>query len=217
MMRRNSAANFGAHLMGIISVTSFVSLDGVMQSPGAPTEDPSGGFTHGGWFIPFVDDAFGSFIVGILQRPAALLLGRKTYDIFAAHWPLVTNPNDPIAAALNARHKYVVTHRPGLEWGPATALGSDLRAEVAKLKSSIDGEIQVHGSAQLASALLEARLVDRLNLVVAPVMLGSGKRLFGPKGSSAWALTGSQRTGNGLVLSTYEPAGEVKHASAPPP
>src|SRR5262245_35293715 len=131
--------------MGIVSVTSFVSLDGVMQAPGGAKEDTSNGFEHGGWFMPLVDQTFGDFITRVFERPAAFLLGRKTYDIFASYWPKVTDPKDPIAAGLNKAHKYVVTSRGNLGWGPATAVGSNLPAEIAKLKAAHAGEIQVHG------------------------------------------------------------------------
>jgi dihydrofolate reductase len=204
-------------IMGIISITSFVSLDGVMQSGGSPTEDASGGFKHGGWFIPFADETFGGFIVGILERTDALLLGRNTYEIFASYWPKVTDPNDPVAASLNKAHKHVVTTRGGLSWGPATAVSGELASEIKKLKASFSGELQVHGSARLARSLLEAGLVEVLNLVVAPVILGEGKRLFGAKDAGAWSLVSSQKTGSGLLLNRYERAGEIQHATAPAP
>jgi len=203
--------------MGTIVLTSFISLDGVMQSPGGPSEDTSNGFRDGGWLIPFADPQFGEFMGGIFQRPSAFLLGRKTYDIFASHWPKVTDPNDPVAGSLNALQKYVVTSRAGLDWGPVTAIGSSLPAEVAKLKAKHTGEIQVHGSAKLACSLLAAGLVDSMNLVVAPVLLGDGKRLFGPMGSSAWRLASSRKSDSGLLLNSYQRAGEVQHANAPAP
>ena len=203
--------------MGTIVLTSFISLDGVMQSPGGPTEDPSGDFKDGGWLIPFADVQFGEFVGGIFQRPSAFLLGRRTYDIFASHWPKVTDPNDPVAASLNALQKYVVTSRAGLDWGPVTAIGSNLPAEIAKLKAMHPGEIQVHGSAKLACSLLEAGLVDSMNLVLAPLLLGSGKRLFGLNGSSAWALASSRKSDSGMLLNCYQRAGAVGHANAPAP
>lgn len=202
--------------MGTLSVTSFISLDGVMQAPGLPDEDRSNGFTHGGWLVPYMDEAFGSFMAGIFESPAAFLLGRKTYDIFASYWPKVTQGEDVhVAKKLDGLHKYVVTSHSGTSWGPVTPLGADLEAEISKVKSKHTGEIQVHGSAQLARSLLGAGLVDKLNLVIAPVLLGAGKRLFGTDGSSGWTLIRSQKSSSGLLLNQLTYAGEVKHGAVP--
>ncbi len=200
--------------MGTISVTAFISIDGVMQSPGAPQEDPSGGFKHGGWLVPFFDQAFGEFIAGVFAKQAAFLLGRNTYELFASYWPKVTDPNDLVATKLNSLPKYVVTKRPGLGWGPVTAVTLE---GLAKLKASVDGELQVHGSAQLARSLLGAGLVDSMNLIIAPVLLGAGKRLFGAEGTSGWSLTSSQKTSTGLIINQYRRAGAVQQGAVPPP
>ncbi|MBL0276677.1 MAG: dihydrofolate reductase family protein [Anaeromyxobacter sp.] len=200
--------------MGTISVTAFISIDGVMQGPGSPQEDPSGGFTSGGWVVPFIDEVFGDFMTGVFATQAGFLLGRATYDIFASHWPKVTDPADLVATKLNTLPKYVVTTRPGLDWGPVTAVPLE---GIARLKASVDGELQVHGSPQLARSLLGAGLVDSMNLLVFPVILGSGKRLFGAEGTSGWALTSSQRSGTGLVINQYRRAGAVPQGTVPPP
>lgn len=200
--------------MGTISVTAFISIDGVMQAPGSPEEDPSNGFTSGGWVVPFIDGVFGDFMDGVFATQAGFLLGRATYDIFASHWPKVTDPGDLVATKLNTLPKYVVTTRPGLGWGPVTALPLE---GVSRLKASIDGELQVHGSPQLARSLLGAGLVDTMNLLVFPVLLGSGKRLFGAEGTSGWTLASSQRSGNGLVINQYRRAGAVQQGTVPPP
>jgi dihydrofolate reductase len=200
--------------MGTISVTAFISIDGVMQSPGGPQEDPSNGFVHGGWLVPFFDQTFGEFMSGVFANQAAFLLGRNTYDIFASHWPKVTDPADLVATKLNTLPKHVVTTRPGLSWGPVSAVAM---GGIARLKASTDGEIQVHGSPQLARSLLGAGLVDSMNLITAPVLLGSGKRLFGAEGTSGWSLASSEKSGTGLLISQYRRAGAVKQGLVPSP
>lgn len=198
--------------MGTISVTTFLSLDGVMQAPGGPDEDRASGFTLGGWLTPFDDVAFNDFVGPIFERPEAFLLGRKTYDIFASYWPTApAEAGTPLK--LNVLHKYVVTKNPKLPWGPASAVGSDLEKETSALKAKHAGEIQVHGSAQLARSLLDLGLVDRLNLVIAPVTLGRGKRLFGEAMPSTWKLIDSRHGKSGLTFATYEKGGEVKTGS----
>jgi dihydrofolate reductase len=191
-------------------VTSFVTLDGIMQAPGGPREDRSGAFLHGGWVMPFADEAFGKAVLDdVIGRLGALLLGRGTYEIFAAHWPRITDPADPIAAPFNRVPKYVASRtleRP--EWKGTTVL-RDVPAEVERLKKAdLRGELQVHGSPGLVQTLLAYELVDELILWQFPIVLGTGKRLFGTGTvPTAFQLVRSQATGKGVVISTYRPSG----------
>jgi dihydrofolate reductase len=201
--------------MGKLTTTTFVSLDGVMQAPGGPTEDPSGGFRHGGWLVPHFDDATGQFMNSVFQRVEAFLLGRRTYEIFAAHWPHFEDPNDPIASALNTLPKHVASRTlREVKWHNSSLLGPDLPAEVRRLKDKVRGELQVHGSCGLVQSLLQADLVDELNVLTFPVILGSGRRLFGPGTvPAALKLVSSQVTPNGIVIASYKRDGEVKTGS----
>ncbi|MER6109414.1 dihydrofolate reductase family protein [Streptomyces hirsutus] len=201
--------------MGKLIVTAFVSLDGVHQAPGGPQEDTRDGFDQGGWIVPYGDEDFGRFIGGVFSRAAAFLLGRRTYDIFAAYWPKVTDPADPVAGKLNALPKYVASATltdPG--WAGTTVLGGDLAKEVTALKERTDGELQVHGSGALARSLFALGLVDRLHLLTFPVVLGAGRRLF-PEGSppAAFRHTDGQITATGVSLQTYDPAGRPEYGS----
>lgn len=200
--------------MAIVTMTTFVTLDGVMQAPGGPTEDPSGGFELGGWVFPLVDADFGAFMAGVFERPAAFLLGRTTYEIFAGHWPRVTDPGDPIATKLNALPKYVASRTlEKTEWAPTTIV-RDVVSEVPLLKAKFDGEIQVHGSADLAQTLLRHALVDELNVITCPVVVGKGKRLFeGGAAPTGLELKGARTTSKGVVIATYRTAGKPKTGS----
>jgi dihydrofolate reductase len=194
-------------------VTTFVTLDGVMQAPGGPTEDPSDGFTHGGWSVHYWDDQMGQVIGGIMGKPFDLLIGRRTYDIFAAYWP--NAPESAGGAPLNAATKYVASHgSPALPWGPVKLLNGDVATQVAELKASDGPELQVHGSAKLIQTLLRNGLVDEFHVWVFPVVLGSGKKLFGdgtvPAGLK---LVDSVVSSTGVIIGTYVPAGEVKIGS----
>jgi dihydrofolate reductase len=192
--------------MGTISVDLFVTLDGVYQGPGGPDEDESGGFEHGGWQGHYLDEENGAVIGEGIEHLDALLLGRRTYDIFAAFWP--HRGEEEIALKFNATPKFVVSRTlTDPEWAGTTAL-SDV-AEVRPLKDRFD-DIHVIGSGDLTRSLLEAGLVDRLNLYVYPIALGSGKRLFGGDFGvpAAFRLAEPPRVfGTGAMLLVYEPAG----------
>ncbi len=200
-----------------IVVATFTSLDGVMQAPGGPQEDPTGGFTLGGWTAPYFDEALGASLGQIFGRPFDLLLGRKTYDIFAAHWPYVTDPNDPIAASFNRVTKYVASRsRPKLGWQNSQLLGDDIVASLKKLKGQVGQEghgpdLLVQGSSDLLQTLWREGLVDELSVLIFPVVLGKGKRLFGDGARPAGLkLLKSQSFPTGVIVATYQPAGAVK-------
>ena len=192
-------------------VDTFVTLDGVMQAPGGSDEDREGGFTHGGWVMPHFDEQLGAHMVGLVQRAGALLVGRKTYDIFAAAWPNMPD-DDPIAVVYNRIPKYVASRTPrALEWANSHQLGEDIAGEVATLKAQDGGEIRVAGSSGLVQTLMRSDLVDEFHLIVFPAIAGSGKRLFGdgamPRGL---ALKSTETTANGVVIQVYERTGELK-------
>lgn len=207
-----------------IVVGAFVSLDGVMQAPGGPEEDPTGGFAHGGWTTPFWDDTVGAAMGKTFSEPLDLLLGRRTYDIFAAHWPYVQQDvkasdfdalNVDIARMFNAMTKYVATHRPEtLGWQNSQALGSDVVARLRALKKEDGPVLLTQGSSELVHTLFEHDLVDELRLLVYPVVLGRGKRLFNERASAAaFKLTSSVVSPSGVVIASYERAGEVTAGS----
>lgn len=200
--------------MAELTVTTFLSLDGVMQAPGAPQEDTSGGFAHGGWVFPLADEVRGETIVGIFERADAFLLGRGTYDIFAAHWPRVTDPHDPVAAALNTLPKHVASRtRTRFDWNASQHV-QDVAAEVPALKARYRREIQVHGSAGLCQTLIRHDLVDEYRLLVFPVVLGGGKRLFGEGAVPAsFSLVASRTAKTGTLISIYRRAGALRTGS----
>jgi dihydrofolate reductase len=200
--------------MAELTATTFVSLDGVMQAPGGPTEDPSGGFALGGWVFPLADPVMGETIVDNFSRADAFLLGRGTYDIFAAHWPRFPHPEDPIAKALNSLPKYVASRtQRTFEWS-GTTLVRDVVAEAANLKQRYGREVQVHGSAGLLQTLIRHDLVDEYRIMVFPVVLGTGKRLFGSGAVPAMlSLVSSKTTSTGAVISVYRRGGALKTGS----
>jgi dihydrofolate reductase len=200
--------------MGKLVVTESVSVDGVMQAPGGPSEDTAGGFELGGWVVPHFDEEMGGLSVEGALRPDALLLGRRTYEIFAAHWPRVDG-DDPIAAKLNAMPKYVASRTlDAVGWSNSTLLQGDVAGAVAELKRSQDGEIRVYGSADLVQSLLASDLVDELELWIFPILLGKGKRLFAEGTAPAGLeLARSATSGTGVLMSTYRRAGEVRRGS----
>jgi len=195
-------------------VLTFISLDGVMQAPGGKGEDPSGGFDLEGWAVPFFGEETGDVMDEQMGQPFDLLLGRKTYDIFASYWP-EQNPDDPAAAALNRAVKYVVTHRPiENEWKETVRIANNVNDEVRKLKNGNGPMLQVHGSSELIQTLLANDLVDEMWLKIFPVILGKGKRLFGGGVTpSAFRLTKSIVTPSGVVVANYGRAGMVKTGS----
>ncbi len=198
-----------------LTVTTFITLDGVYQGPGGPGEDDEGGFRHGGWSFPYADADFGTAMAGWFSRAAAFLLGRKTYDIFAGFWPKVTDAADPIASRLNTLPKYVVSRgHPLLSWDGSHLITGDVPAEIASLKQLPGDELQVHGSGNLVHTLIRQGLVDEYRLLVYPVLLGSGKRIF-PDGDigTALRLVDSKPTGAGVQILTYEPAGPARYGS----
>jgi dihydrofolate reductase len=196
-------------------VTTFVTLDGVMQAPGAPDEDRSGGFAHGGWMVPFADEDLGRLITGWTEQASAFLLGRGTYDIFAAHWPKVTDPEDVIARALNTKPKYVASSTlKKADWHNTTVIKGDVAQAVRALKQEGNGELQVHGSPGLIQMLIANDLIDLYRIWVHPVVLGSGKRLFGSGARpAALKLTATDRTSTGVVVHTYERADAVRYGA----
>jgi dihydrofolate reductase len=203
---------------------AFISLDGVMQAPGGPEEDPTGGFMHGGWVPPYWDDVIGAAMDESFARPFDLLLGRRTYDIFAAHWPHVQHDpaasdfdrlNSDIASMFNRITKYVATHSPEtLTWANSRALGADVVASVRALKKTDGPALLTQGSTELLQALLANDLIDELRLLIFPLVLGRGKRLFG-EGTvpTAFRLSTSIASPTGVLIARYERAGYVASGS----
>ncbi len=194
-----------------LTVHTFLSLDGVMQGPGGPDEDRSGGFDRGGWVVPFVDDGFGAVVDGWFRETDEILLGRTTYDMMYAFWSTVTDPDDRVATILNTRPKHIVsTTLTDPSWNNATVIDRDVVDAVRALKQRPGGELQVHGSCALAHTLHDAGLIDEYRLIIFPVVVGGGKRLF-PDGSVPGSLTlvGSTVTTTGAVAMTLRPAGSL--------
>jgi len=194
-----------------LTATTFLTLDGVMQAPGGPEEDRSGGFEHGGWSFPYADEDFGRLVTGWFAEAEGFLLGRRTYEIFAAFWPLVTDAGDPVAAPLNHLPKYVATRTlRETTWAGTTLLTGDVVEEVRRLKDRPGRELQVHGSGDLLQTLMANDLVDEYRLFVYPVVVGSGRRLFrggGPPRSLE--LVEATTTGAGVVVATYRRGGPL--------
>jgi dihydrofolate reductase len=194
-------------------VGAFTSMDGVVQAPGGPEEDREGGFSHGGWLVPYFDEKFGQIMTEWTKRAGAFLLGRKTYEMFAASWPNATDPGDESAAALNTRPKFVASRTLAqLTWNNSHLLQGDVALAVSKLKEQDGDEIQVHGSGALLQTLLERDLVDTFRIWQFPVVLGSGKRLFGSGAVPlAFRLVESHASPAGAVLSVYERVGKLRY------
>lgn len=187
-----------------LTATTFLTLDGVMQAPGGPEEDPTDGFELGGWSFPYPDDDFGRLVSGWFAEADAFLLGRRTYEIFAAFWPRVTEEADPVASRLNTLPKYVASRTlTSVSWQGAELLRGDVAEEVARLKERPGRELQVHGSGGLLQTLMAHDLVDEYRLFVHPVVLGSGRRLFG-EGTvpRSLELVDATTTSTGVVVAT---------------
>ena len=198
-------------MRNVIAAT-FVSLDGVMQAPGGPEEDPTGGFTYGGWTVNYWDDAMGKVMDEAFAKPFDLLLGRKTYEIFAAHWPYIKG--DPVAERFNAVTKYVATSSTQpLAWKNSVAI-HDVPAELARLKKEDGPNLLIQGSSVLIQTLLAHDLIDEFSLMIFPLVLGSGKRLFG-RGTmpAALKLVETKTSTTGVTMSTYRQDGKITTGS----
>jgi dihydrofolate reductase len=198
-----------------VTLTTFLTLDGVMQAPGDTEEDRRDGFEQGGWQAPYADEDLGRLAGEWVAAADAFLLGRRTYELFAAFWPQVTDPDDPVASRLNALPKYVAsTTLDKVEWHNSTLLEGDVAKAVAELKRQPGNELQIHGSGQLARTLMAHDLIDEYRLWTHPVVLGSGRRLFEPGSRpAALELLATRTTGAGIVISTYQPAGSPVYGS----
>jgi dihydrofolate reductase len=201
-----------------LTVTMFTTLDGVAQAPGGADEDRDGGFEHGGWMIPHVDEEFGKAMDAWFSQADAFLFGRRTYEIFLGHWPKVTDPDDPVASRFNSLPKYVPTRTlDHAEWDGTTLLKGDAPKEIAEIKEQPGRELQVHGSINLVQTLNRAGLVDEYRVLVFPLLLGTGKRLFEEVNPTALELADSKSSSTGAMLQTYRPAGAPVYQNAPPP
>ncbi len=196
-------------------VTQFITLDGVVQAPGGPAEDTSGGFTSGGWSMNYWDTMMWKVMGDFLARPFDLLLGHATYKIFAAYWPRKKNEDDPVAARLNPARKYVASRSPvKLEWHNSVLLTGDVAEAVRDLKKTDGPELQVHGSGNLAQTLIKDSLVDEYQLFIFPVTIGKGKRLFGDgTKTEEFKLLESKVSTTGVIIARYAPAGALKTGS----
>ena len=195
-------------------VAEFISLDGVMQAPGGPDEDPSGEFRLGGWIVPYGDEAIDQAVQDLFSQPFELLLGRRTYDIFAAYWPRVRadSASHAIADLFNSVPKHVATHRSDtLDWQNSHALEGGLADAIRALKHQDGANLLTHGSGDMVRQLLAAGLVDELRLLIYPVVLGRGKRLFDDNAQvSAFTLAHSTSTPGGVLITRYVRSGEVR-------
>jgi len=198
-----------------LTLHTFLTLDGVLQAPGGPGEDDDDGFPHGGWSVPYDDEDFGVAMTGYFEHAEAFLLGRRTYEIFAAYWPHADTTDNPIAQKLNALPKYVAsTTLDSLEWENSQLIGGDVADAVGKLKEQPGDELQVHGSGALATYLIDHGLVDEYRLLTFPVYLGTGKKLFadGVRPGALRLLT-SSTTSTGVVVSNYAVAGAPSYGT----
>lgn len=188
----------------------FLSLDGVSQGPGSPEEDVSGGFTRGGWFVPFADANLVEVVTGWIGEADAFLFGHLTYVNFARDWPAMDNPDDPVATSLNHLPKYVAARSAvAATWAPTTVLSEEIEQQVGELKRQGGREIQIHGSARLGWSLLAAGLIDEVRLAIAPVVVGQGRRLFQDGGKAiGMELLHSHALPSGLAIQILKPLGE---------
>lgn len=194
-----------------VIVLSFITMDGVMQAPGGPEEDTSGGFKYGGWTVPYFDEFLAAVMDEQMGRPFDLLLGRKTFEVFASYWP----DHEEEGAGINKATKYVASHTLTThEWPKTVVLKGDVVAEIRKLKAGEGPDLQVHGSADFVQTLLQHDLVDELWLKVFPLVLGTGKRLFGGGAIPAsFTLAEGKVLPNGVIIASYQRAGEVQTGS----
>jgi dihydrofolate reductase len=198
--------------MRTIRIIEHISLDGVIQAPGGPEEDPDGGFTYGGWAFPHADPAIGEAIRAAHGERFDLLLGRRTYDIWADYWPHQTGP---MADSFNPARKYVATRRPeSLDWGPAEHLGADIIEGVRRIRAGDGPDLIVWGSSTLTPLLIENALADEVVLLVCPVLLGKGKRLFSDTAAATGlTLVSTKTAASGVIISTFKPAGPARTGS----
>jgi dihydrofolate reductase len=199
-----------------LTTTTNVSVDGVMQGLGGRDEDRRGGFERGGWALPLFDDEAAACLYEVYQRADAFLFGRRTYEIFAGHWGVMADSGNPIAAALNTRPKYVAsTTLTDPQWADTTVLKGDVAAAVGELKAKPGGELQVHGSGNLVRWLVDNHLVDEITLLIYPVIVGQGTRLFPATGpDTALELVDSRATPSGVTIQVYRPTGRPQYATA---
>ncbi len=197
-----------------VIAATFISLDGVMQAPGGPDEDPTGCFEHGGWVFHYFDEASGKTHFELFEKPFDLLLGRKTYDIFAAYWPYIGDDN-PIAKRFNNVTKYVATRGDAkLKWNKSQSLGKDVVTAIRELKTGEGPDLLIQGSGDLIQTLLRHQLIDEFNLVIFPLLLGGGKKLFaGGAVPGAMKLLRSKTSPTGVIFATYQPDGPAKTGS----
>jgi len=191
-----------------LTVHTFLTLDGVMQGPGGPDEDTTGGFTRGGWVVPLVDEGFGRIVDGWFAQADEILLGRTTYDMMSEFWSQITDPEDEVGRRLNALPKHIASKTlTDPTWNNSTVIEGDVVEAVRALKERPGRELQVHGSWELLQALQAAGLVDEYRLLVFPVVLGTGKRLFGEgTAPTGFTLVESEVTGTGAVYEVLRPA-----------
>jgi len=197
-----------------IITTTFITLDGVMQAPGGPEEDTTNGFKYGGWSANYWDQIMGDVMTGFMGLPFELLLGKVTYDIFAAYWP-TADRDMVVAKPFNATKKYVVSHTPQkLSWSNSELVTGDVVATIKKLKEQSGPDLWIHGSGNLIQTLLKNDLIDRMHVWIFPVTVGNGKRLFA-EGTQAkgFKLVDSKVSTTGVIIGTYEPAGPLKTGS----
>ena len=192
--------------------STFVTMDSVMQAPGGPGEDDSGGFKSGGWLVPYFDDIVGQAMGEIFAKQPEILLGRKTYEIMAAYWP---HTDEPGADNMNNAKKYVVSQTLNkVDWNNSTLIKGDVVKEITRLKALDGPELQVHGSSNLIQTLLKHNLIDEMHLLIFPVTIGYGKRLFGEgTNPSSFKLVDSKISGSGVIIATYQHEGALKTGS----
>lgn len=200
-----------------LTVTTFLTLDGVGQGPGGPDEDSSGAFEYGGWLPAYFDDDCGNAIDESFRKADAFLLGRKTYEIFAGSWGHVTDPDNPVAVKFHTLPKYVASRTVDkLDWANSTVLEGDVAEAVRALKAQPGNELQVHGSINLIQTLIRHSLVDEFRFLIFPVMLGAGKRVYDDIVPTALELVDTKRTGTGVMVQTYRAAGSPTYSTVGP-